>query len=73
MNNTMIGYPRGKHYNLLHANDPAVLVAAVNQAIKHGYEPLGGICMAMDVYHTSDGENTNEIAGLEFCQAIIKK
>ena len=54
-----------QEYEVVWAGNPAQLSKLVNDQLKNGWQPLGGIAMALN-----DAANAN--SGFTYCQALVK-
>ena len=54
-----------QEYEVVWASNPAQLSKIVNDQIKKGWQPLGGIAIALN-------DGTNAGSGFTYCQALVK-
>ena len=62
-------------YSLCLGHDAVSLQNAVNQAIRNGWQPVGGVTVSEDKVSVQDGFTGAYVfttAGMIFCQAVVK-
>lgn len=60
-------------YQILIANTPAELETQVMQAIKKGWQPLGGVSITYSDFHSTDHRgDCNDNSVLMLAQAVVK-
>lgn len=59
-------------YFVCNGPDIGKLHEAVNQAIKNGWQPFGGVAMSVIHQTVTDKHGPQEVAVALFCQAVVK-